>query len=581
MANENTTYSFAIAGIEVPPPKEWMDLDIESSFGDNIQPSLSIEAFTFLPVHFEAIDLWLSSYGHFEGCPFDITFNDGVNIETIAYCLDFNNYEIISPVERRIGIRPNNSLDSLRSRLDGISFGWLAEQKDSNNNYYITPTDFVNVQVTIKKRFDGTEVALISLSLAFISAQIFFFVTETGKNTIKKIKLILTSPSQQPAEIYEAIALIIILLAYAASMLSAVINLLKSLVQLAGIKTVYKAITLRKGLEILCRYLGYTLDCDIPEIDEYTYLPSKNDNKVRKAKRDDGCPNASDFGYNGGEFFELIRLLFLSRSAIIDGVVYIRALKSNFWYSQSTYIMPDILASENYSFNSNEMDANYLIKFQYDPQDEYTFPIAGEIDSQEKSTNFQMITELILNQTVQNKLNRGLKEVSIPMALAERRKELSSLENQLLDVLKVGDSLVKLFGGKPQFAELIKNERNRVLISQPNFSVAKLIPLKNGYMPNDPSTHLGARYLYDHYHYYQSFVNNADVAQHLVFKDKVIPFSFKDFVLTSKNGCFTTQDGRKGKFTSIKWRPKSDYAIASYWISEKYDNNLKAIHVES
>jgi len=532
-------------------------------------------------VHFEAIDLWLASYGYFEGCPFDITFNDGVNIQTIGYCLDFNNYEILSPVERKVSIRPNNSLNSLRSRLDGFSFGWLADEKDKNNNFYITPSDFVDVQVTIKKRFDGTEVALISLSVAFVSAQIFFFITETGKNSIEKIVTILESPTSKPAQIFRAIALIIILLAYAASMLIAIINLLKSLAQLAGRRAVYKAITLRKGLEILCRYLGYTLDCDIPEIDEYVYLPSKNDNKVRKTKRDDGCPNPSDFGYNGGEFFELIRLLFLSRAALIDNVVYIRALKSDFWYGQSTYIMPDILANENYSFNTNEMDANYLIKFQYDPQDEYTYPTAGEIDSQEKSTNFQMITDLVLNETVQNKLNRGLKEISIPMSLAERRKELSSTEDSLLALFKLGDSLIKLFGGKPQFAELIKNERNRVLISQPNFSVAKLIPLKNGYMPNDPSTHLGARYLYDHYHYYQSFVNNADIAQHLVFKDKKIPFSFKDFVLTSNNGCFITQDGRKGKFTSIKWRPHSDYAIASYWISQKYDNNLKSIHVES
>lgn len=581
MGNENTLYTFAIAGIVVPPPKEWMDLNIEASFGDNIQPTLDIEAFTFIPVHFEAIDLWLSSYGYFEGCPFDITFNDGTNIETIGYCLDFNNYEILSPVERRIGIRPNNDLYSLRSRLDGFSFGWLAEQKDANNNYYITPSDFVNVQVTIKKRFDGTEVALISLSLAFISAQIFFFVTETAKNTIQKIKVILTNPTSKPAEIYTAIALIIILLAYAASMLIVIINLLKQLVELAGKKAVYKGVTLRKGLEILCRYLGYTLDCDIPEIDEYVYLPSKNDNKVRKTKRDDGCPNASDFGYNGGEFFELIRLLFLSRSALIDNVVYIRALKSDFWYAQSTYIMPSILTTENYSFNTNEMDANYLIRFQYDPQDEYTYPEEGEIDSQEKSTNFQMVTDLILNETKQNKLNKGLKEISIPMALATRRQELSLLELRLLETLKLGDTLVKTFGGKSDFAELIKNQRNRVLISQPNFSVAKLIPLKNGYMPNDPSTHLGARYLYDHYHYYQSFANNADIAQHLVFKDKQIPFSFKDFVITSKNGCFITDDGRIGKFTSIKWRPSSDYAIASFWISEKYETNLKSVHFES
>jgi len=532
-------------------------------------------------VHFEAIDLWLASYGYFEGCPFDITFNDGTNIESVRYCLDFNNYDVISPVERKIGIKPNNDLYSLRTRLDGFSFGWLAEQKDSNNNFYITPSDFVNVQVKIKKRFDGTEVALISLTTAFISAQIFFFITETGKNTIKKIKAILTSPTSKPAEIFEAIALIIILLAYAASMLIAIINLLKSVAQLSGRKATYKGITLRKGLEILCRYMGYTLDCDIAEIDEYVYLPSKNDNKVRKNKRDDGCPNASDFGYNGSEFFELIRLLFLSRSALIDNVVYIRPLKSDFWYNQSTYIMPNILASENYSFNTNEMDANYLIRFQYDPQDEYTYPIEGEIDSQEKSTNFQMITDLKAVETVQNKLNRGLKEISIPLSLAERSKELSAMETSMLDMLKLGDSLVKLFGGKPQFADVIRNERNRVLISQPNFSTAKLIPLKNGYMPNDPSTHLGARYLYDHFHYYQSFVNNADVAQHLVFKDKEIPFSFKDFVLTSKNGCFYTQDGRKGKFTSIKWRPTLDYAIASYWISQKYDNNLKPIPVES
>jgi hypothetical protein len=582
MANEDIKYQFFLNGTEVLPPKEWMDIEIESAFDDNIQAYLSIDALTFIPQHFAIIDNWTSQHGFFEGCPMEIRFFDGTTIQKIDYCLDFARlYEIISPVERKIGLKQNNSLNGLMERLEAFSFEWLSEQKDANNNYYIVPTDYVDIPITIKKRFDGTEVALIAVSFAFLSFQIHYFVKETRQRTVEKISILTSAPTQKPAEIIKAIGFLLLLLAYAAAMAIVMYNLIINLYKnLAPNNTKYKGITLRKGMEIACRFLGYSLDCDIPEIDKYVYMPTKNHIKVVKNRREHGLPTRNDFGYMASEFWEIIRMLFMSKSMVIGSTVYVRALKSDFWYNQSKFVLKDSLELDNYRYNTDEMSANYLISFAYDNLNEYSYPIEDEVTALEKSTNLQVITELKTIIQKRNKLNKGLTEKNIPLQLATSRNKLSPSETALKGLLKLADLFNKLFHAQPISGQ-IDLKKGRVMLSQAQTSVPMIIPLVNGYMPNNPAEHLGAKYLYNNYHWWASFVDNADMAQHKVFTDKKIAFSFADFIETSKNGAFTTPDSKKGKFTSIKWRPAMDEATASFWIAEKYTDNLQSIIVES
>jgi hypothetical protein len=199
-----------------------------------------------------------------------------------------------------------------------------------------------------------------------------------------------------------------------------------------------------------------------------------------------------------------------------------------------------------------------------------------------------MITDIkdsnVLNP--QYKLNRGLKEISLPVALGTRRDKLSALETALKGLFVSVDLVIKLFGGKT-FGQKINDDKGALIISQPSFNVAKLVVIQNGIIPQNHRDLLSAIRLWNEYHYWQSFKSNPTVAQKLLFnegEEGSILFDFSHFQQTKPSGLFTTSDGRQGKFRHLKWKPDADrLSECSYEISEQYMNpdNLTETPIEA
>ena len=577
---------FEIDGLECTP-KNWQEISVSCAFDEQVQPVIITDEFIFVNEDAKRINEWFTSRP-FEGMPFTIQFNNGLQTYTKTGCLDFAEYEIVSEIEIKCKIKLDDGLDLVDEQLRAVSFGYLAREGG-----ILSQSDYIGVPTVIRKKFDGLEVAMASLTLYFIYQDLKNGEKTLKEGIIKKIKVVLDAPASKPAEIFEKIGMAIILIAYYALMLIALYRLIRVMQEnLLPIKTTYKGITERKALEKACEHLGLTLDCDIPELDFTVYMPSKTDNRIRKNRKDEGIPNVSDFGYQLSEMFELILKKYNARTKKKGDTLIIRADKSDFWFSDSTYVMPSVLA-ESFKFNVSDMKANHIISFQYDSSDEWTMPNSRqrpldnndkdfESKQHDKGVAFEVILDIPTYANQKYKQNRGLTEVRIPQALGQRKNTLSALEISMKALFLVVDLTIKLFGGKT-IGQKINEHKGHLIISQPSFNIPKSIPLMNGLIPSNSRGILGATRLYNEYHWTKSFKQNSSIAQKKVYTDIKIPFDLSNFMSIIDNSYFTTEDGQKGKFTKLEWTLDKDFATASFWIANQYidPNSLTEINIES
>jgi hypothetical protein len=560
-------------------PIHWEDIDITAAHGDEVQPVLITDEFTFVNEDARFIMAWFANHP-FEGMPFVMFFTDEISpafneAHIIEGCIDYyDDYKIVSPVEVMVKIRRDDGLELLDDKMRSVSYGYLYEKGN------ITKADFIDVPVVIKKKFDALEVAFASLTLYTITNEIIKIAEKVAEDKIQAAKTVTSTPTQKPAEIIQLIAMKILRIAYYAFMLVTIYQLLKSIKQnLMPRHTKYKAMYERRLLERACEFFGLTMDCDIPEIDFTVFMPSKTDDKVAANRKAKGIPHVSDYGYQVYEFFEMILTKYYAKPLKIGNTLYIRWIGSPFWIENAGYVMPSVL-TESYTFNLNEFKANRFIGFQFDSSDDYTMPNQAtklenklnlDVTDYAEGVNFEVITDIANPVNAKYKLNKGLEEIRIPQALGARRDKLSAFETSLKIVFSSIDLVIKLFGGKT-VAEKIDERRGSLVISAPSFNIAKSIVIQNGLIPANHRSLLSAERLYNQYHYFKSFKDNAALAQHKVYTDIKIPFDFRDFLQCILSGYFNTPDNKTGKFTSVKWKLNSDYAIASFWIAEKYAN---------
>jgi hypothetical protein len=557
-------------------PKNWKDLNLKMVFNSNNQPQIDIEEFILVNQQILPVQNHLEFNTMLDGMDLDIVMSDEVNQPLfLGGYLDLTTLKWDSPVQCRAKFKASNSLDLLDDRFKATSFAYLVEKGN------ITENDFINVPTMVQKKFDGTEVAFASLGLFIITKTILETYKDSSAKVLKASK-ILISGTGAPSEILEAIGTILYTLAYYTLLVIALINLLKTLKEnFVPRKTNYKGIRLKTALTKACEFFGLTLDCDIEDLYNFVYLPSKTNPHVSRNKNDEGIPNVQDFGYNVSEMFQLAFDLFDAKFTIKNKVLYIRNNNSDFWRNQSSNIFPSHIDFEKHSYNTNELYANRLIRFQYDSSDEHTLPsINKHADDWSRGTNFQMITDFNNGGDNLSKMNKGFNEVSIPMSLGRRRTNLSTAEELMKQLFKGMDTLIKLLGGGTPFADTINLNKGCLLISQPAFNNAKLIYLdQTGYIPSNHRDKLSAEALYNNYYHLNSFKTSYDRAQKFIFNDVKIPMDYNKFRNYIDNPFFVVDTdaspyaGKYGKLLEISWSPSVDYAIVNIAIEQEYINH--------
>ncbi len=581
--------SVIINGKTVQIPKDFFDVGVKASFGENVQANLTTEEFTFILDGYAEIIDWIQKgrqggLGIFEGIPLTIVNNDprqSGNVAVFNGILDLQAGTDIQPNLRQVKVRlrQNNSLNQLADLIEPLDFGYL------ESIGAITKSQYVKVDYVVNKNDTGLETVVTFVTIYLLSKQLADTVKELG-STVATIAGIAASGVSGPigSTIYAA-AVAILQVAYAATLLVLIIdfgkNLLETIVQ--PLRS-HRGVLLKTLLETTCEHIGYTFETSISDLDNLVYLPSNNnvdefkDRQVLKKAGviEKGIPNVGDIGYTCTELFQLARDIFNGRFAIIGNTVQFHTEGADYWLKQSSWIKKDVKknqAEASYVFNTDEIKASILVQFETDITDEYTIKnYAG--------TSYQVLTDAKTVGVPANKTIRGFDPVRIPLALGTRKNELTPFERALLPLANLFDTIADTFGKNPKLTKKIKNKIGVLQVGSNNHSIPKLIYMQGGRIPSNHRSLLSAKVLYEKYHSYKSFVQNNFSRQRKYTYSETIPFNLSDFVALLNNSYFRSENGEQSKVVDLEWNMSKDTAIISYWVQEPYTNNLKETFIE-
>lgn len=579
--------SIILNGKSVSIPKGFFDVGVKASFGENIQANLTTEEFTFVLDAYETIKEWVvngrnGGVGIFEGIPLSITNSNGVdNVSVFKGIIDLQANTIfqdnIGQVKARL--RQDNGLNQLSDLLEPLDYGYLKSLG------VITTGDYVGVDYVVAKTDTRIEAGVTFITVYLLSKQLADTIKELATTPATIASITASGVTGAVGALIYSVAIAIIQVAYAATLLVLIINFGEDLFEmLLQPKRTHKAILLKTLIEKACNYLGYDLQTTIEDLDNVVYLPSNNnvdefgDKNILKIPGviTEGVPNVGDTGYTCTELFQIAREVFNARFAIQGTTIQFHSINSDYWISQSgwekTGVKKDVAGSA-YRYNTDELKSSILIQFATDVTDEYTI-------KNYRGTAYQVLTDAKAVGNVQNKTIKNAEQVLIPLALGNRKDELTPFEKLLLPLASLFDKVADVFGKSPGLAKKVTTKIGVLKVSNNNHAVPKLLWLEGNRLPSNQRDVFSAKTLWDKYHSEKSFVQNNGSRQRAYIENETIPFGLSDFVTLLDNSYFRDEYGRVGKITELQWNFSKDYAIINYWIEEVYTNNLKETFIE-
>ena len=550
---------YRLGGNLIDNPTERQDTSIQVQFDEGTQGSIETSQLTFVNEAYTIIKETVESGLITEGLPLTITIQEGEeSTEVFNGYLDFSTLEDLTGSEPKFlaSIVEQNGLTNLSESLEGVTFA-LLEAKG-----FITSSDYQEVKYLIEKQ-------VTLLEQAFLALSVFLMIKEIAEASFRLsqqiaiISAIVTTPiSGQVGALIYAVASALFEIAYIFIMGAALLDLIQQFIEnLISFEREFQGIKYKTALEKIFSYLGYTFVSPIPEIDTYVYLPSK-----AEGRSDKGIPFDSDFGFVANEFVSMVLDMFRAEIFVVNNEVQLRTKKDPFFQSQSTFQLPDVL-EQPFSLNINEIKESRFISFQDDISDAYTV-------SNWKGTSFVVTTLPITQNIPKNNLIKGLEETRFPVALGNRKEELSILEEALNTFFEAANFALSALGAS-NITNTIQARKGMLIISQPFFNVPKVLNMQGNRLAQNSREGLSARYLWENYLNYDSFIEDNFKRQRKVFEGIEIPFSYSDYKKVKENSYFITPNGKRGKFTSLEWIIEADRAEASFWVEDVYTRNLQ------
>lgn len=582
-------YSFKLDGIqdEKYQPKEFESLEIQADFDNNsIQPNLTATELTLIndaAIHVNNyIDGALNNTtrGIFEGLPYEILLLS----ENPPYNAFKGHLDLLAIKRKcdevKIKLIADEGLANFSERCQALTFGYLESLG------YFPVTQLSAVPYVINYIPDGMQVLMIAISLFLMTKEIYDIVPKITAQTTALIAVSTPNIPIIPALTVSVSAIVIealklaLILAYLVLMIIAIKNLIEQLfTEIYSVKRYHKGCKVKTLLSQACTHLGFTFHSSIfstgSVFENLVFLPYKTKKgDLGVNYNESGVPSSNAFGYTVYEIFQLCMEMFNAKLLIKNGIVSLESLTNTaFWVQQSTYVFPDVEVLEK-AYNTDELNPNYVIKFNYDISDMNT------IDSF-LGTNYERITSPNSINDVKHLNFGGLKEVALSVCRATRKNSTSNVEDLLGGLAKVADNLINLFGGSSKFLNGFQNRIGAMNVSQHFGWSPKVLLLGNdGKLPTNNSTIVSAKYLYQNYHAVNSFVENNFEGQYEIYKDIIIPFCFHDFLKTIENSYFIDINGNRGKFDKITWNFTQMYAKVDYRLQIPYTKNLKEIFIE-
>lgn len=597
----------------VNPPKNWRELDIELNFdrdGNAIQ-QVSITDFDWVRENAQTITNYVTNGFLFEGIPLRIEAEYGTNVQTIfdGY-IDLTDNARFSDFECNVKAVEREKIDWLNSTADSFTFEYL------ENIGSITSSDYEFMPYVINSIPDYKESAI-----ALVSA---YIVVEQIKQAIEKAKDLIADLSN-PLTTISAVVKASLLVIYLAGLLIALVKFIKDIITMLIQPVKYHAcMSIQSQLEKGAAYLGLDFESSIlyDTVFEKSYLmPEKFYNPVNTGdNRILGytSPNTIEqIGYFKGTFGDLLRhvkKIFNAKVVLKDGKLFLERMDYNI--TPPTYIVPDIY-QPFYTTNADENRSNYYIHFDTDIADKNTL-------QEYLGTGYQVILRPQIVQNSGLELMKGLEDVFIPFALAKRKTELSVPEriirvflqgldliinamisivnaliqginavigviNDVIDALDfIGININLVIPSIPQLSyvslvNLIDNRIDMLKIETDLISKPKIFLMDKGTQPkfnkltSGNETYFSANYLYNNYHYINSFVPTNDKPkgnQYLKYEYPVVDkFGMTEYLQIVDNNQ-VIHNGNDAIIESVKWNVYNQKASMRFRVNTLLSSNF-------
>lgn len=433
---------FYIAGTAVKPPQNWLDMLIEMNYGKDQFPdtnTINVTNFDWVGDNYKYLTSVIENgktgdVGITEGVPFKINLTNGIITKTV---LD-GYIDLTRELKIRRGIRITAkatnfaTVDWLNQIAGSFTFEYLstlaAGTPGAITTDYYKPVPYVNSKVP-----DYEQAAMVSL-MAFQVTRSLIDAVEQLYNLVAEIV-----ENWSDIEITEIIKLFLEL-AYIAVLLIALVKLSKQIISLIVSPVKYHmGMYVIDSIEKAVEYISegkMTFVSDIWEAgsdyENEFIIPPKQFN----APASDGllgflAPDQNNqLGYYKGTFADLLEGLKKKYNAKIivssDGagggtIFFVRRDKNikPAEYALKPYTNDD--GYESFSYNADELAANYSLYFQTDNDDQNTlqdyYGTMYQVITSQKKVNYQPF--VMLKNSV---------DVPIPFAKAVRKKDLTNPE---------------------------------------------------------------------------------------------------------------------------------------------------------
>jgi hypothetical protein len=564
-------------------PLEWKGLKLTAAFGDNSnQPEIESERFTLVRDAAQVLIDRVKNGDIFEGPDAVLEYRERDNKVTVfdGFIDTSEDYEEISPmfgsaelpIEVRAKFRGKTTVTNFLDQISGVTYGFLYDEGA------IKDSDFSTIKTAIVKKASFLDVAISLIAIYLLSKQI----EDTKEKLKKSVQEVIAffgagGVNITPGLIYAA-ALAVIQAAYAVGLLVILIKLVKDLIDLLVPPIVKnKGIKFRTLLSKACERYGYTLVSPITELDDFYYLPSKpfsNSENILNGllpvnvPTKIGIPSSGDFGYLITEAFEICKRMFLAKVDVIGNEVHLRNEEDPYWLNTSTYVPPININFPTKKYNTSDLNQTRLFTFLTDVSDAWTI-------ENYTGTSYEVKTEIANPVNPRNGVIKGLDRTDIPLALPNSKTKLTPVEAIMIELAGVADALATLIGQRSNLKSSIRRNRINVLkVSQNEYSIAKVVYLKNGNIPSNHRSVLSAKALVEKYHGSKSFVTGDKLGQKITYENVPLPFTLSDYQKTIKNGIFILPDGRKARFIEIPYEMSSDTTECTFEVQEVYTNKL-------
>ena len=325
-----------------------------------------------------------------------------------------------------------------------------------------------------------------------------------------------------------------------------------------------------------CLYLGYELDSSLLSNDlKHIYtmgkpqaVPGKSIFQFTQNQQinyfNKGYPTAEDTVPTLGSMIDYVLKTFNARIFVYDGIAKLER-RSYFVDNANVVIVPTMSDQEGhddaYRFNEDETWGRKYDHWQVDFSDAHSSDISSGIKSEHITEPIQSLNTDLVRLT-------GLKENSAPFSLAGRKNGFTLVEQRLIPLFGLYDTVVGAFNGSSNAVAGILARDGVMVISQQYFDITKKLWLEvdttqatisaSG-VGKQPAWYLSALSMDNIYNLFkldlQVLSNNRKV------RTMRVPFTDTNFTsLLQNNFCILEPTGEIIELVNIEWFDRKYYA---------------------